>query len=136
MRRDGRRGGIWVDLGLVGLTLVWFVGTPRLFFHAVAEGLRGARLHGFDEASAHGYLVAAAVVLVAAPASAALVAGLGRRKFAAWAYGLSAAVCLALVMAVLALGQRGRADDAAPRFTPPPGHCVEHSGGDNRCPGG
>ncbi|GAA1280423.1 hypothetical protein Psi02_72670 [Planotetraspora silvatica] len=127
--------GTWSGLALVVLTLIWLIGTPYLFMVAFGEGLRGSLGGPSDGDRATRFLIASAVVGVAAPALAAIVAGMTRRKSATWVFGVSTALCLLLVTAINGIGQR-EADSTPTREPLPPGYCVEHSGGGNDCPGG
>ena len=120
---------------------LWFVAVPAL---AVAAFFTGFTLPGADppadeqRARTGTLILALAVVLVLPPAAATVVGVRNRRPIAASFCGLITAVGLAAGLFLVPSGL----DEFGPRSTPvvthpqPPGHCVERSGGDTRCPGG
>ncbi|MEU4398236.1 hypothetical protein [Micromonospora orduensis] len=136
----GRRGGPIVGF----LVLVWACGLI-----AAAVWLMGISLEQWSvsydnqpnelenvERRASLALLIAALVATAGPALIALVAYHLRLVRTAVVF-----LVLTVVIAVPAVplaASAGRGLDPAPAATTPgpPGHCVEHSGGDTRCPGG
>ncbi|MEV7971459.1 hypothetical protein AB0O34_36515 [Sphaerisporangium sp. NPDC088356] len=118
---------------LAVLTLVWLIGTPYLLVRGLGEG--GVATGGPSNHDVFArYLTATAFVMVGAPAIAAFIAGATRRKAAMLFFAIATVGCALLVFAVVASGNR--ADPAQPRSPLPSNYCVEHSGGDNDCPGG
>ena len=88
-----------------------------------------------EQAEARRLLVLAAVAAVAIPVVGLLVSLRTRRQASATAFG--SAVAFALVGAVvLVLGTAPPEPRSAIPSREPGGACQEHSGGDNRCPGG
>ncbi|WP_430503101.1 hypothetical protein ACQRWP_16375 [Micromonospora trifolii] len=136
----GRRGVPIVGL----LALVWVCGLIAAAMWWVGIGLEqwsvsyGDRPAEFEDLKrqASVALLVAAMVATAGPLLIALVAYQLRRARTAVVFLVLTAVIAvpAVPIAVLA----GRDLDPAPAATTPgpPGHCVEHSGGDTRCPGG
>ncbi|WP_433125183.1 hypothetical protein ACQPWW_22040 [Micromonospora sp. CA-240977] len=81
-------------------------------------------------------LLVAASVATAGPALIALVA-YHLRLVRTAAVFLVLTVVIAVPAVPIAVGAGGDLDPAPAATTPgPPGHCMEHSGGDTRCPGG
>ncbi|MFG3577890.1 hypothetical protein [Micromonospora chersina] len=136
----GRRGGaivgflflLWV-CGLVA-TAVWWVGIGLEQWSA-SYGDQPGEFEDLRRRASLALLVAALVATVG-PALLALVAYRLRLVRTAVVFLVLTVVIAvpAVPFAVLA----GRDLDPAPAVTTPgpPGHCVEHSGGDTRCPGG
>ncbi|MEU1965943.1 hypothetical protein ABZ541_19035 [Micromonospora sediminicola] len=134
-----RRGGpvvaflvlLWV-CGLIA-TAVWWVGIG-LEQWSVSYGDQPGEFQALQRRASLALLVGA-LVATAGPALVALVAYHLRLVRTAVVFLVLTVVIAvpAVPFAVLA----GRDLDPAPATTPgPPGHCVEHSGGDTRCPGG
>ncbi|MFJ8689551.1 hypothetical protein [Micromonospora wenchangensis] len=136
----GRRGGPIVGL----LVLLWVGGLIASAVWWVSLGLEQWNVSYEEQPDklaelkhrASLALLVATVLTVAGPAIIALVAYQLRLARTAVVF-----LVLAVVIAVPALPFAVRVgQDLTPvpeATTPgPPGHCVEHSGGDNRCPGG
>ncbi|MEW1586436.1 hypothetical protein AB0283_13435 [Micromonospora vinacea] len=123
---------VWVS-GLIA-TAVWWVGIG-LEQWSVSYGDQPGEFEDLKRQASVALLVAA-LVATAGPVLIALVAYQLRQVRTAVVFLLLATVIAvpAVPIAVLA----GRDLDPAPATTTPgpPGHCVEHSGGDTRCPGG
>ncbi|NES27948.1 hypothetical protein GCE86_09725 [Micromonospora terminaliae] len=136
----GRRGGpivgflflLWV-CGLI-TAAVWWVGIG-LEQWSVSYGDQPGEFEDLRRRANVAVLVAA-LVATAGPALIALVAYQLRLVRTAVVF-LVLAVVIAVPAVPFAL-LAGRDLDPAPAVTTPgpPGHCVEHSGGDTRCPGG
>ncbi|SCL50195.1 hypothetical protein GA0070603_0929 [Micromonospora chersina] len=136
----GRRGGpivgflvlLWV-CGLIA-AVVWWVGIGLEQWSA-SYGDQPGEFEDLRRRASVALLVAA-FVATAGPALIALVAYQLRLVRTAVVFLVLTVVIAvpAVPFAVLA----GRDLDPAPAVTTPgpPGHCVEHSGGDTRCPGG
>ena len=88
-----------------------------------------------EQAEARRLFVLAAVAAVGIPVVGLLVSLRTRRQGSAVAFGVAAAFALVGALVLVVGGAR-----SAPRSAVPPsdpgGTCQEHSGGDNRCPGG
>ncbi|MCG5446005.1 hypothetical protein NIE79_004535 [Micromonospora sp. NIE79] len=136
----GRRGvpivGLLALLWLCGLiaAAMWWLGVG-LKQWSVSYGDQPGEFEDLKRQASVALLVAA-VVAGAGPVLIALVAYQLRQVRTAVVFLVLAAVIAvpAVPFAVLA----GRDLNPAPAATTPgpPGHCVEHSGGDTRCPGG
>ncbi|MGC3862221.1 hypothetical protein ACPSM1_18740 [Micromonospora chersina] len=123
---------LWV-CGLIA-TAVWWVGIG-LEQWSVSYGDQPGEFESLRRRASVALLVAA-LAATAGPALIALVAFQLRLVRTAVVFLVLTVVIAvpAVPFAVLA----GRDLDPAPAVTTPgaPGHCVEHSGGDTRCPGG
>ncbi|WP_329050862.1 hypothetical protein OG738_02510 [Amycolatopsis sp. NBC_01488] len=108
----------------VGLLLV----VPFLVLLGILASIPvfGASTHPGD-----GYLTWAAWLGAGLPLVGVVIAATTRRRGWTWFFG----ICLVVAIAVAGLNWLDHVRHAPP---PPPGprHCVEHSGGDNECPGG
>lgn len=152
-RPGGRRpeaGGVAVSLGLAALTLVWLVGTPVLGYGAM---ITAAPFFGevpspdqVTEAQRLGWATLGCALL--APLAGVAVAAGTRRRGAAWLFvaALTVSGLVGVATGVLSV-DTARAlrdalsdapvDDGRDQGSPAsPPACVEHSGGDTRCPGG
>ncbi|MFD6566177.1 hypothetical protein [Micromonospora profundi] len=136
----GRRGGPIVGL----LVLVWVCGLIAAAGWWVGIGLEQWSVSYGDQPDefadlrrrASVALLVAAFVATAGPAVIALVAYRLRRVRTAVVF-LVLAVVFAVPAAPIAVLTARDLDPAPAPTTPgPPGRCVEHSGGDTRCPGG
>jgi hypothetical protein len=129
--------GWWV---IVAATLVWFVGTQRLFLWGFGLGLdfSGDPLAPEVQAEVDGRFRIAVIVLVTGPAVIALFAIIAERARTALVYFL-----IALSLACLSASQAWVRDV----FTTPPAveveeperdrdQCLPISGSDRTCPGG
>lgn len=134
MEPETGKSGTWTDLTLIVLTLIWLIGTPCLSLPWIAEGLTASFGGPADNDRAMRFLVATAVVGVASPALAAIVAGKARREATACIFGAGTVLCL--VAAMVMLGGNYSGGSVPPPEPLPSGYCVERSGGDNDCPGG
>ncbi|MGR6322001.1 DUF6234 family protein [Micromonospora soli] len=133
-----RRGGPVVGL----LVLLWLVGLLALLWWAFALGMESwadQQSNGGARAAELGrqgnqLLLALAVVAAGGPALIALAAYWMRLVRTGTVF-----LVLAVAIGIPALWVAAHAyRDLAPSPPPPgpPGHCVELSGGDTRCPGG
>jgi hypothetical protein len=134
----GRRGGPVIGF----LVLVWVCALLALAWWVFSIGLRQWAATSSDQPTdldglrrqADLALLIATVVAAAGPAVIALVAYRLRLVRTAIVF-LVLAAALA-VPALLVTAHAQRSVTPAPTAPGPPGHCVELSGGDNRCPGG
>ena len=121
---------------LVLLWVGWVLVPLGLAAAAVASVLTffGDSPTAAEEAAANRYLLGAVLVAIAIPFAGLLVSAWNDRRASAVAFSLALAVGLVLAVPVL----HTVAPDPAPSAIPPHsgGACQEHSGGDNRCPGG
>ncbi|MDG4758588.1 hypothetical protein [Micromonospora sp. WMMD710] len=135
----GRRGGPLVGF----LVLVWICGLIAAAVSVVGISLeqwsvsydgQTGEVEDLQRRVRHALLVVG-LVATAGPAVIALVAYRLRLKRTAVVFLVLTVVIAVPAVPIAVLS--GWDLDSAPAPTPgPPGHCVEHSGGDNRCPGG
>jgi hypothetical protein len=124
----------WVAL----LTLAWFLAVPAL----VLTGIFSSFSLGVEQNPEHreGALLflAAAAVGVLLPLLATVLAYRGNRPILGTVYAVLTLFLIvpALVITLSSAKELGWYRPASPEPPGPPGHCVEHSGGDTRCPGG
>jgi hypothetical protein len=131
-RRRALLGSI-VALAAVG----WIVASFLLLLENFGFALRGlgGPLSPYEEMMATRYEWAWGIVTLGAPAAIAVFAWCVRFRKTGWVFFLLA------VALMLALGAGGAFrtqewPEPEPEGPGPPGYCVEHSGGDTRCPGG
>ena len=124
----------WVPVVQLLLMAAWLVGTPLLVFSAAigSAPFLGEQPTGAEEALSRQQLRAAGALATGAPFAACLLAARYRQQVAATVFGLLAALGLVGAVALSAGGTP--AEQAPPPDRPPV--CQEHSGGDDRCPGG
>ncbi|WP_328348273.1 hypothetical protein [Micromonospora sp. NBC_00421] len=136
----GRRGGpivgflvlVWV-CGLIAAA-VWWVGIG-LEQWSVSYGDRPGEFADLRHRASLALLVAA-LVATAGPAIIAFVAYRLRLVRTAVVFLVLAVVIAVPALPFAVLVGRNLAPATATTTPGPPGHCVEHSGGDTRCPGG
>lgn len=136
----GRRGGpivgflvlVWV-CGLIAAA-VWWAGIG-LEQWSVSYGDQPGEFADLKRRASLALLVAALVAAVG-PAVVALVAYRLRLVRTAVVFLVLAVVIAVPAGPVAVLASRDLAPAPAATTPGPPGHCVEHSGGDTRCPGG
>ncbi|MET0693868.1 MAG: hypothetical protein ABWX96_03935 [Propionibacteriaceae bacterium] len=117
--------------------IAWLLGTVVLLGNAFAATLTffGETATAEEQATSEHYLVAAAWVAVALPLVGLVSAALGRSRPGTWVCALALLVGLGFAgLVVLSVHEHHRHDPQPPR--PRVTVCQEHSGGDNRCPGG
>jgi hypothetical protein len=124
----------WVAL----LTLAWFLAVPTLVLTGILDSLTFTSEPNPDHRTGSLLLLAAAVVAVLLPLLAAVLAFRASRPVLGTVYALLTLFLLlpAGLTAREAAQDLGGYQPAVPQPPGPPGHCVEHSGGDTRCPGG
>ncbi len=136
----GRRGGpivgflvlVWV-CGLIAVS-VWWAGIG-LEQWSVSYGDQPGEFADLKRRASLALLVAALVAAVG-PAVVALVAYRLRLVRTAVIFLVLAVVIAVPAVPIAVLASRDLAPAPTATTPGPPGHCVEHSGGDTRCPGG
>ena len=136
----GRRGGSIVGL----LVLVWVCGLIAAAGWWVGIGLEQWSVSYGDQPDefadlgrrASVALLVAALVATGGPAIIALVAYQLRRVRTAVVFLVLTGVIAVPAVPIAVFTARDLDPAPAPTTPGPPGRCVEHSGGDNRCPGG
>jgi cobalamin biosynthesis protein CobD/CbiB len=129
-------------LGLLGVT--WALGTPVLAYGSMfaAAPLFGEQPTAAELAQAHRFLLGALACGLLVPLAGLSLAALARRRAAAvvFAGALGLSVLAAGALGLLSRDSlRSLRDELAPPTSTSlrgPIPCQEHSGGDNRCPGG
>jgi hypothetical protein len=143
-RAAGPRGGCLLDgvLGLLGAA--WALGTPVLAFAAMfaSAPFLGEQPTAAETAQSHRMLLGALACGILVPLVGAVL-GLGSgRKLAAVVFAAALGISLLAAAATGFLSRdslRTFRDELLPPTStsvPRPVPCQEHSGGDNRCPGG
>ncbi|MFG1840323.1 hypothetical protein ACGFH8_18125 [Micromonospora sp. NPDC049175] len=123
---------VWV-CGLIAVAL-WWMGIALEQWSATYDDQPG-EFEDIQRRASQALLVAA-MAATAGPALIALVA-YHLRLVRTTVVFLVLTVVIAIPAMPLAVAVGGSLDPAPAATTPgPPGHCVVHSGGDNRCPGG
>ncbi|MFF0659479.1 hypothetical protein [Micromonospora tulbaghiae] len=136
----GRRGGpivgflvlVWV-CGLIAAA-IWWVGIG-LEQWSVSYGDQPGEFADLQRQASLALMVAASVA-TAGPTVIALVAYRLRLVRTAVVFLVLAIVIAVPAVPIAVLAGRDLAPAPAATTPGPPGHCVEHSGGDTRCPGG
>jgi cobalamin biosynthesis protein CobD/CbiB len=144
--RDGAAvgGGCLIEalLGLLGVA--WALGTPVLAYGSMfaAAPLFGEQPTAAELAQAHRFLLGALACGLLVPLAGLSLAVLARRRAAAVVFAGALGLSL-LAAGVLGLLSRDSLRSLRDELLPPPSTsvrgpipCQEHSGGDNRCPGG
>ena len=126
---------MWVVL----LTVIWVLGVPALFFAGVMQSFTFAPDYRPRDPAGSWLHLGAAAAAVLLPLLAAVVAYRANRLILGSVYLVL--TVLALVPAGLTVHSAGQdlgwfRPAPAPATPGPPGYCVEHRGGDTRCPGG
>ncbi|MFI6236817.1 hypothetical protein ACIBD9_24935 [Micromonospora sp. NPDC050784] len=135
-RRSGPIVGLLVLVWVCGLTAaaVWWVGI-LLEQWSVSYGDQSGEFEDLERRASVALLVAA-LVATAGPAVIALVAYQLRRVRTTVVFLVLTVVIAVPAVPIAVLAGRDLDPPAAATTPGPPGHCVEHSGGDTRCPGG
>jgi hypothetical protein len=130
-RRNGRLTAV-----LVLLWVAWVLAPLLLAGAALASVLTffGEQPSPADQAQADRLLVAAALTAVVLPLAGVLLSALRDRRASAAAFAVALGIGLLASVPVLREVGPDRAPSAIPSHSG--GACQEHSGGDNRCPGG
>jgi hypothetical protein len=143
--RSGPGAGGGCLLGVFGLLgIVWAFGTPTLAYAWMfaAAPLFGEQPTAAELAQAHRFLLGTLACGFLVPFVGLLLAALSGRKVAALVFvgALGVSVLAAGALGLLSRGSlRSLRDELAPPTSTSvrrPIPCQEHSGGDNRCPGG
>jgi hypothetical protein len=130
----------WPPAAVTLLTFLWVAGLLLALYQLFAVGMEqwadrsgGAEVGGaaLDRRSDRWGSIFLAV-LAGGPVVTAVVAAVGGLRKTAIGYGVLAVPLIGFALVVASNLHR---DEPAPPPAPP-GHCVEHSGGDTRCPGG
>ena len=141
--RPSERGPVAAPLAVTVLTLCWLAAVAALLWKVFALGMEawgaGASSNGDDRTAALHVRTAHVSLWLAGigafgPAVIAAVAAGGRMVRTSVVYFVLAAL-LALPAAFIARDADRTLNPRAP-VPSGPTHCIEHSGGDNRCPGG
>jgi hypothetical protein len=124
--RQRSNADMWVGL----LTLAWLIATPVLLLLFFTSALRE------DNRASSLYLLAAAAAGVLLPVLAAVLAFRVGKQAMGTTYAVFAVLVLvpAIYLIIAVSDTFGGNQPATPPG--PPGHCVEHSGGQAECPGG
>jgi hypothetical protein len=141
---DAGAGGCLLDgaFGLLGLA--WALGTPVLAYGVMiaAAPFFGEQPTAAEVARSHRLLLGAVACGVLAPLAGVVLALWSGRRAAAVAFAVALAVSLVAGTAT-GLVSRDSLRTVRDQLRPPtstsrpgPVTCQEHSGGDNRCPGG
>lgn len=127
------RSQVWADLAAALLTAVWVLVSPVLIVTGFFKTVSFWSAPNPEHAAGVNLMTAGAICFVAAPFLAAIITARTRRPKAPVIFGVGAFLGLFLVVFVLG----GSQPKGPPAREPlPSGYCVEHSGGDNKCPGG
>jgi len=121
------------------LVLAWLIVPAYLVFGAAVAGAAwlGEQPSPAEQAQAVRLLWAAAAAAIGFPLIGFVIGMWARRPGLLWAFGVMTA--LGLVAAAVVLEPQLRDAREAwqqQQYSRSPVHCQEHSGGDNRCPGG
>ena len=133
--RRARRGGSPPSAGLFLIWLTWVLVPPMLLFGGAMTSAPffGERPNEADRAQSSTLFLVAAALALGLPLLGLLLTWRTRRVAAAC---FGAALVVVAIPVALLLGSElsSRTPGPAPDSGPPV--CQEHSGGDNRCPGG
>jgi hypothetical protein len=128
------RSGSGTPALLALLWVGWFLVPPVLFLAAMAQmpWFSAESPTVAQEAAADRYLVAAVLAAIAVPLIGVVVSLRTARGVHAVVFGVALTIGALLAVPVLGEAQDDRWNPDAPARPV----CQEHSGGDNRCPGG
>ncbi|MCZ2821319.1 hypothetical protein O2V63_13320 [Modestobacter sp. VKM Ac-2977] len=135
MRLSGDRPARTSSATLLLILVAWVVVPPLLAFGGAigAAPFLGEQPTTAERAQATGLFVVAAVLALGLPLLGVMLTW-RTRKAAAACFG-AAMIVVAILIAPL-LAQEFRGDVGGAQVDSGPPVCQEHSGGDNRCPGG